>query len=121
MIIPEALGSYFKVHAGCQSSGKKKARLTAGLSLFLDLRLSGVSRISEGFGVEIEAVSRCYAAEGEVDAERAGERVAAGGYRGDAVIDEACRSSPDQNVAVLDADAAWSVGPPKGAEEKCGG
>jgi hypothetical protein len=49
MIIPDALAPYLMEYAGCRSSGKKKARLTAGLFLFLSLRLSAVSRDS---GVE---------------------------------------------------------------------
>ena len=65
-------------------------------------------------------MSGCDATERDVDAEGACEWMGAGGYGGDAVIDKSGGSSPDQDIAVLDADAAWSVGAAECAEEKRG-
>lgn len=60
-------------------------------------------------------------AEGQVDAVGAGYGMGACGDGGYTVVDETGGASPDGYVAVLDADAARSVGSAEGSEEKGGG
>jgi hypothetical protein len=74
--------------------------------------------IESFFAVEDWSAGYCDVAKGQIDAKKAGKGVGSGGDRGDSMEDESSRASPDEDVAMLDADASRRVGATQGAEQE---